>query len=213
MDPRTAKVAIELQLEDIDVLLRSLTTSNDVVSINERAGLEIVQRDLVQQLTELENHILVTNILSDEHREHVAFQKLLDEEKNMSSDHQLATRLAGLSLTEKGTVPFPLDTPYTIEENAQWKMAKELYASAFDQDNSNSAPDGHPESPVVADRASQHVVRTTTADEKNNETMSSKNLIKCDACMEAKPTKNSLSLHCTHTYCRTCLLDLFTSTI
>src|SRR5690242_4755700 len=135
MDPRTAKVAIQLQLKQIAEILRTIDKSTRRGSIDEVANLDGIQHDLVRQLVQLEIQILVINILRQEYRERIAIEKLSNEEKQIASDHELAMRLAGLSRSDAITAPRPLTTPYNDEDDAQWEMVKQLYTSAFDQDS------------------------------------------------------------------------------
>ncbi|KAJ8117531.1 hypothetical protein OPT61_g1279 [Boeremia exigua] len=182
MDPRTAKVAIQLQLGDIAELLDSFSTSNDAAVDAERASLKTIHGELSQQLTVLEGQILVVKILKDEYHERVAFKKLLDE----------------FNKADGGI------------DDTQWEMAKELYASAFDGDGIHSALE---EEATVADRAPLHGIRTTAATKLKKTAQDSNTFIMCNACLEVVYTKDTLQLQCEHTYCRTCLLDLFTSSI
>lgn len=212
IDPRTAKVAIQLQLEDIAEILRTIDKSMGQGAIDGVANLDRIQHDLVQQLMELESQILVISILRTEHQERVTIENLLNEEKQIAGDHELAMGLAGLSLSGADTASRPLDTPYNDEDDAQWEMAKQLYTSAFDQDNIDSAPEENSVQHIVADRSPYQGLRTIAADEARK-TLSSEVLAKCNACFEPWPVKDTIHLHCMHIYCRTCLLDLFTSAI
>ncbi|KAF3040566.1 hypothetical protein E8E11_000394 [Didymella keratinophila] len=218
MDPQTVKLAIQLQLEGIADLLDSLYDDGEPVQGDERASLHTIQQDLQQQLTLLEGQVLVINILKDEYNERVAFKKLLDDEKQAVSDHQLAMRLAGMSI---GTADAAFSADYEAQldqadeedDDAQWEMAKELYASAFDGDKVRPALEGGPVQPITANRAPPHGIRIVAEAPKEKDVLGSKNLVMCNACMEIVSIKTTLRLQCDHTYCRTCLLDLFTSSI
>ncbi|KZM25640.1 zinc ion binding [Ascochyta rabiei] len=228
MDPQTAKVAIQLQLADLADLLDSLYNDNEVPEGDERASIEMIQRDLTHQLSLLEGQVLVIKILKDEYNERVAFNKLLDDERQAVSDHQLAMSLAGIPV---GPADAAFSANYEAQlreaedndQDEQWEMAKDLYASAFgaaDEDSIQHAPEGGPIQPVVANRPLLRGVRTApskqTKGDTNSKILGSDAFTKCNACMEIVPSKNVLRLQCApelHSYCRTCLLDLFTSAI
>jgi len=217
MNPHTAKIAIQLQLADIADLLDSLYGDGESAQGDERASLQTIQHDLQQQLTLLEGQVLVINILKDKYDERVAFKKFLDDEKQAVSDHQLAMRLAGMSI---GAADAAFSADYEAQLNqanddseTQWEMAKELYASAFDGDKVRPALEGGLVQPITANRAPLHRIRIVAEAPKEKDVLGSKDLIMCNACMEIVSTKTTLRLQCDHTYCRTCLLDLFTSSI
>ncbi|XPT04322.1 hypothetical protein M3J09_013402 [Ascochyta lentis] len=228
MDPQTAKVAIQLQLADIAELLDSLYNDNEISEGDERTSLQTLQSELTHQLALLEGQVLVVKILKDEYNERVAFKKLLDDERQAITDHQLAMRLAGMPVGPADTA-FSADYEAQLREaeendqDEQWEMAKDLYASAVETaegDTIQGALEGGPVQPAVADRAPLHGVRTgpskQTKGDARPKILGSDAFIKCNACMEIVPTKNALRLQCApepHTYCRTCLLDLFTSAI
>jgi E3 ubiquitin-protein ligase RNF144 len=172
MDPQTAKTAIELQLADIADLLDSLYDNEESAQGDERAGVQTIQRDLQQQLSLLEGQVSVINILKDEYKERMAFKKLLDDEKQAVSDHQLAMRLGGMSIGAA-------DAAFSADYEAQLN----------------------------------HGTNVVAEEQKTQAVLGSKDPIQCNACMEVFPTKTTLLLQCDHTYCRSCLLDLFTSSI
>jgi hypothetical protein len=136
---------------------------------------------------------------------------LLEEEKRAVSDHQLAMRLAGLKVTNpdvkrSNDYEASLCDESDCGSDEQWDMAKELYATVFERE--------------ITDRAPLNGIRTVrTGGVKVNtksKILGSKALTKCCACMEAVPSKDTLTLSCKpepHTYCRACLVDLFTSAL
>lgn len=218
MDPQTAKTAIELQLADIADLLDSLYDDEESAQGDERASVQTIQRDLQQQLSLLEGQVSVINILKDEYKERMAFKKLLNDEKQAVSDHQLAMRLGGMSI---GAADAAFSADYEAQLNqaddggddTQWEQIKELYAFAFDRDTVCPALEGVPFQPVISYRAPLHGTNVVAEEQKTQAVLGSKDPIQCNACMEVFPTKTTLLLQCDHTYCRSCLLDLFTSSI
>lgn len=228
MDPQTAKLAMELQLADVADLLDSLYTEEILPPGDERASLETIQRDLEHQLLLLEVQILVVKILKNEYNERVAFKKILEDEKQAVSDHQLAMRLAGLSVgpedvASSANYEAQLRKAEEADQDEQWEMAKDLYASAFEESEGEQvqpAVEGGPVAPVLQDRAPLHGIRVSKAGtaqfSSKSQVPKSDTFTKCNVCMELVSSKETLRLQCDpepHTYCRACLLDLFTSAI
>lgn len=209
MDPATAKLAVELQLSDINDLLDGLYDEEELPEGDARASFRVLQRDLDRQLQILEGQVLVLKILQEEHDNRAAFARLVEEEKRAVSDHQLAMRLAGMTTADlevkRGAdYEASLCDVSECDGDEQWDMAKELYAAAFERD--------------VADRAPLNGLRTIKAVGANIKTqiLGSKAIVKCCACMEVVSSKDTLTLACkpeAHTYCRSCLVDLFTNAL
>ena len=211
MDPATAKLAIELQLADIDELLDGIYET--LPPGDQRAGYEMMQQDLQRQLQILEGQILTLKILKEEHGNRAAFVKLLEVEKQAVSDHQLAMRLAGMSVNHpevKNCADYEasLCGEQDCGTDEQWEMAKELYSAAIDSN--------------ITDLTSFNSTRVMGANDvkgraKDKDTARVlEALCRCDACMEDVLAKNTLTLDCKpdpHVYCRTCLIDLFKSSI
>ncbi|KAJ4361803.1 hypothetical protein N0V83_010744 [Neocucurbitaria cava] len=211
MNPHTALIAVRLQLADIDDLLDNLYDDTEIPDGDARLSFQVLRRDLQHQLQVLEGQVLALKILANEHENAKAFQKLIVEEKRAVDDHKLAMQLAGLAVNDPvaqrcADYEASLCDESVCDDDAQWDMAKELYASAFEPD--------------VADRAPRNGIRTATAADTTANTKSrilnSKQHIKCNACMELVLRNDTLTLRCEpepHTYCRTCLVDLFSSAI
>ena len=211
MDPETAKMAIQLQLADIDDLLDGLYDDEDLPTGDARSGFELMRQDLQKQLQVLTGQVLSLNILREEHNNRLAFSRLLKEEKQASGDHQLARRLANLKSDNvdinrgaESTTSACVD--WNPDADLQWGVAKEIYATALKC--------------KVSDRAPLNGIRTIKSGDGQANTQSrilgSEALVKCNACMEAVRKEDALTLKCepeAHTYCRDCLVDLFTSAI
>lgn len=228
MDPRTTKLAIELQLADIDDLLDGLYDVEVLPEGDARTSLQLMRSSLQEQLRTLEDQIFILKILKQEHDDRVAYARLVEEEKQAASDHALALRLAKLDVKDTDRVRRAstatdssghyegLDSESEQfeegidEHNAQWNIAKELYAAVFEHDIESSL---HPNS-------KQNVITKTHFNApgpsarpgvRDNEAFT-----KCVACMEVVPNKDTLTLACqpkAHAYCRLCLKKLFTSAI
>lgn len=100
MDPATAKLAVELQLEDINDMLDSLYDDEELPDSDSCASFLVMRYDLLRQLQILEGQVLTLKILREEHDSRIAFARLLEEEKQAANDHQLAMRLAGLAVND-----------------------------------------------------------------------------------------------------------------
>jgi E3 ubiquitin-protein ligase RNF144 len=213
MDPRTAIVAIQLQLEDIAEILKGLQDTQKPAD-NERASLETIQQDLVQQLATLEGQVLVIKLLKTEFDQRAAYKKLLDEEGQAIQDHELAMSMAGMSSSNTQKTS---STDYKAQldaasgpDDAQWETVKQLYESALKGNDIHSALAEELAQNTADDSAHTHDAMAQGAD---TAALKSKDLTTCNACMEVVGRKDTLHLQCKHTYCRACLLDLFTSAI
>ena len=157
--------------------------------------------------------------IEPEYNERIAFQELLNEELKAISDHELALSLSGLSITDadrasraeyKAKLAAALrkqqDVPgvevASKTHASASRSAKQLCASASGENGIQSA------SPETDSAQTQNVVV-----EQTDPGSLTKNVIKCDACMEVTGIEESLHLQCEHTYCHACLLTLFTSTM
>lgn len=211
MDPNTAKVAIQLQLDDINELLNSLYDGEELPAGDARTTFEAMRSDLQQQLAVLEGEILALRIPGEGYENRLAFTKILEEEKRAVSDRQLAMRLAGLAVSDSvvkrsGNYDASLCHESDTGNEEQWELAKELYAAAFGRD--------------VEDCAPLDDIWTIKADEEKDngksKVLGSKVLTKCNVCLEVFPSENTLTLECKpemHAYCRSCLIDLFIITL
>jgi E3 ubiquitin-protein ligase RNF144 len=210
MEPGTAKLAVQLQIADINDLLDGLYDGEDIPNGDARTSFQIMRCDLEQQLQVLDGQVLTLVILRQEHANRLAFSRLMEEERQAASDHQLAMRLTGLAVSNSdikrcADYEASLCDSTDCDTDEQWDMAKELYASHLESE--------------TADRAPLNGIRTVTATATKttvSKILGSETLTKCCACMEVVPSKNTLTLRCkpeAHTYCRGCLVDLFASSM
>ncbi|KAI8936616.1 hypothetical protein NX059_007015 [Plenodomus lindquistii] len=207
MDPVTAQLAVELQLADIDTLLDDHYENEKLVDSDTRANFRFLQDDLRSKLETLEGQVLSLKVLRDQHDERVAFNHLLEQERQAVEDHQLAMQLAGLATTHHD-VKHSQDYGASIQDNVEddgdieWRQLKELYATALELH--------------TASRASVNVAQATdvasTEASRSADGVEIEAFIQCVACMEAVPSSTALTLACepeAHTYCRLCLVDLY----
>lgn len=94
LDLATAKLAIELQLADIDDLLDSLYDTEDLPESDARTSFEIIKTDFQEELLTLEVKILSLSISKAEHDSRQTCSRIRQEEAQAGNDYQFARRLA-----------------------------------------------------------------------------------------------------------------------
>lgn len=219
MDPATAKLAVELQLEDIDEIIYELNERDDLheASVLTRANYEDI-------LKVVEGQVLALGILRADHANRVQFVNLVEEERQATQDHELACRLAGLA-TPAPTFGYPTKDIYFSDDeitvssttgirtlNAADPTQTNLY---FNEDNGSalSVVEG-PKSSTFTSSSSY----TGKGKGKAKQVISDNGITHalCSACMDRHPRFDVLELSCKrkddiapHAYCRTCLVDLF----
>jgi hypothetical protein len=82
MDPATARMALKLQLDDVEAILKRLpTTSNDIAATSEAAAFRSLREEVVRKWQELSGQCFAYNVLKEENNNQVAFKRLLNEEQ------------------------------------------------------------------------------------------------------------------------------------
>jgi hypothetical protein len=82
MDPATARVALKLQLDDVDAIVKTISpTSKDPVVVGELAAFRSLREDLVRKQNEFSGQCFAYNILEEENNNRIAFKRLLNEEQ------------------------------------------------------------------------------------------------------------------------------------
>jgi hypothetical protein len=82
IDPATARMALKLQLDDVDAILKTLpTTSNDITATSEATAFRWLREELVRKWQELSGHYFAHNVLKEENGNRAAFKRLLNEEQ------------------------------------------------------------------------------------------------------------------------------------
>jgi E3 ubiquitin-protein ligase RNF144 len=209
MDPASAKVAAELQLADINSLFDCLYDEAEIPNGDARTSFQIMRHDLERQLLIFESQVLVLKILREEQESHGSFSRLLEQERRAVRDHRLAVQLADPAAIHPDIQQCAEDeanlsgAPECCSDE-QWDMARELYAATSERQPTDLI--GHNETQTVVADTAKGTARI----------LGSEALTKCCACMEVVSTKNTLTLDCkpeAHTYCRRCLVDLFTSAL
>jgi E3 ubiquitin-protein ligase RNF144 len=200
MHSETAKIAVELQLADINSLLNNdLYDEVDIPSGDTRTSLQIMRQDLEQQLQVLEGKDFLVQVLREEHKNRATFSSLLKQERQAVGDHRLAMQLAGMS-SDNPDIQQSADYEATLcnapddcigeqWKPEAWELEQELYVTTPEHELTDRAP-------LNSDPGAT--------------------LLECCVCMEAVPSTSALTLKCkpeAHTYCHACLIDLFTSAL
>lgn len=79
MDPDTARVALKVQLDDVNAILKSLPPSP--TNHNERTAFLLLRTDLEKKWQELRSQVFAYGILKQENNNRVTFTRLLNEEQ------------------------------------------------------------------------------------------------------------------------------------
>ncbi|KAF2655140.1 hypothetical protein K491DRAFT_679106 [Lophiostoma macrostomum CBS 122681] len=236
MDPASAKLVLEIQLQDINDILDGVY--EDPPEDYMREGYEAVQAELQQQLHTMEDFLCVFQILKEEYDDRVNLQRLLNEEKQAISDHELAMRLSGLSMRHpavKSSATYKeslygntLRGERKSDDDEQWEAAKAKYATEMGiiaEKDKNEAKDGDGKKPNPVEtlkpigglprRTCNSCAEAVPA--KDTVTIGLDSycpncLAKCSACLEIVVVKDTVTLKCQpepHVYCHGCLVDLF----
>jgi len=211
MEPETAKLAVELQLDDINDLLDGLYDEPDIPDGDLRTSFEYLREDLRLQHQILEGHLRTLEIIRLEHEDRIMIQRLIQEEQQAHDDHQFAMRLAGLVIADAEIEHYREYEATLIESRdtnsqEQWESAKKLHAAALVRDMDERVP------PTDFHHTDGGVEGSDNHSEA--EIPALKNLIQCCACMDDVACEDALTLECVpdaHSYCRDCLVDLFAS--
>jgi hypothetical protein len=110
MDPATARVALRLQLDDVDAIIKTLpSVSIDPRVIGELAAFRSLREDLVRKWQEFSGQCLAYNIIKEENSNRAAFKRLLNEEQQAErASFYLAVNLANMT---KVTMTWRADSP------------------------------------------------------------------------------------------------------
>jgi hypothetical protein len=82
IDLLTARVALKLQLDDVDAILKTLPrTSDDAATAGAITAFKSLRDELMKKWQEVNGQQFAYNILKDENNNRVAFKRLLTEEQ------------------------------------------------------------------------------------------------------------------------------------
>ena len=235
MDPATTKLAVELQLADVNEILGGLKAKND-----EYAAFQAIKASFQDTMQLLDGQALALNILRAERANQIQFERLVREERQAVQDHDLARQLAGLA-PKRPRSPRPeidyknQDIGLSDDEDSALHSASTITNSKvhiattpdktqssiyFEQDYDGTfkvvdepkTKASGPSSPVPS-KAKAKAKEVNARDEHPTHTF-------CSACMDRHARFDVLELNCkrhddvaNHAYCRTCLIDLFKSSV
>lgn len=100
MDPATAQVVLQLQLQDITNILKELSSSNAKLSDN-GAAFRTLLHDLQKELGFLRNRSFALRILHSEHDDRILVEQCVRKERQAIEDNALAYRLAECAIRRK----------------------------------------------------------------------------------------------------------------
>ncbi|EUC31410.1 hypothetical protein COCCADRAFT_6709 [Bipolaris zeicola 26-R-13] len=91
IDPRTALLAIQLQLADIQSVLQDPNEGVDCIAWN------ILQDELERSLLLLQDQAFAMDLLKEDQDNQAMIDELLREERQAEEDHDLACRIRGIA--------------------------------------------------------------------------------------------------------------------
>jgi E3 ubiquitin-protein ligase RNF144 len=228
LDPATAKLAIELQLADVNAILAGTDTK-----AADHMAFETLKESLLHTLQLLTGQVLAMTVLRADHDNLVVFQGLVREERQAAQDHDIARDLGGL-VTEQ---PSSLGPEHHSKDQESWLSNDDAvfpyYASiagipeestiATPNKSQSIFPCGQELSKLnvfaesraeASDSANQRYSKgKRKADEHITHTL-------CSSCMDRHPRFDVIELGCKrkgdvayHAYCRSCLVGLFKSSL
>jgi hypothetical protein len=115
LDPVTAKLAVKLQLADISATLEGLY--DDPPEGDELAAFQAMQENLQAILQILEGQVQALETIKNDHANRIAFEQLLEEERQASRDHDMARQLAGLGAARQTPAPEKQPEDIDVENN------------------------------------------------------------------------------------------------
>lgn len=206
-DLSSAKLAVELQLRDIDELNKDM--SKDGATSEQRKVNDIMKAELEKHLEVFKSKVLTLHLMREENATRVAFRRLMEEEVQAERDHQLAVSLSEMKIPESQGRTC----------TRKW-LAGDLDSS--DESTNFPAPPPYMSTPNISPseviRSSKQGKASGTADNELKKKILRKHAktviqtVKCNACLDEMPVKNTIQLDCKpdpHTYCQGCLIDQF----
>ncbi|KAH4993882.1 hypothetical protein HBH95_050150 [Parastagonospora nodorum] len=106
MDPATARMALKLQLDDVDAILKAFPPNDiNAAAMSEKVAFSMLGEELVRKWQEVSGQYIAYNILKEENNNRAAFKRLLSEEQQAERDHDMACRLAGKPVPQRAPPP------------------------------------------------------------------------------------------------------------
>lgn len=98
MDPASARVALTLQFNDVEEILK--TSGN----ASEARAFTVLRTELVKKLQEVDGQCAAIDTLREENVKKATFMRLVAEERQAINDHETACRLAGVTVPPRPNV-------------------------------------------------------------------------------------------------------------
>lgn len=232
IDPVSAKLAIQLQLDDVCDILNGSEIGSD-----EHAAFHAMQISFQEIIEVLEGQCYALNMLRMEHNARLEFESLLQEERQAANDHREALRLSELNPEATVFASNEFDDSFDTSIYATEGPDPTLQTTSVDPEDDTDSFDDYrfysgldnnlrEKCPPTEVRVSAQSLPSKAGPSRakgkaraDSEIDRSSHGI-CSACMEEHPRFDLLELACkrkddttTHAYCRTCLIDLFNSSL
>jgi hypothetical protein len=118
MDPATVRLALKLQLEDVEDALRSLAATGTDAA--EMAALKALRNEIMEKWQQVTDRYLASHIPREENRNRVAFKHLLSEEEQAERTfpNVPGRRVRCSTDTVKVTMAWPAILPVDLDHKA-----------------------------------------------------------------------------------------------
>lgn len=108
MDPKSARLAVQLQLQDADDVLKTLQSSNQTgADSSEMIAFKALRSELLKKRSEINGQLFALNILREENFNRVAFTRLITEERQAERKLPLSFQTIGYTKQVQGTMTWP----------------------------------------------------------------------------------------------------------
>ncbi|KAL1603873.1 hypothetical protein SLS60_005465 [Paraconiothyrium brasiliense] len=114
LPPATARLAVELQLADINAIMQDLDKGDAY------AAFDVMQAGLKATLSLLQDQICAMEILRADHEDRVIFENLRQEERQAERDHQMARGMCDATIEDGGTGCSTPGPAHCIEVQESW---------------------------------------------------------------------------------------------
>ncbi|KAF2105400.1 hypothetical protein BDV96DRAFT_375790 [Lophiotrema nucula] len=224
ISPASNRLALRLQLEDIDAILKGLRDGTSTATIaHEAAVFQSLREDLLRKLAEVNGQCVALALLKEENTNKITYAKLVAEEGQAYDDHRLACQLAGVQPPPRPTLakvdaptarpertqkapPSPATskpsalkpTPQTSTKRSAEEDPSELRATQGEDHakKSKTVSFALPESSTSNKRPAAEDVETLKAANGNDAAKKVKQTIMCYSCLEDFPAADVLKLSC-----------------
>lgn len=199
VDPGTASLILQLQLQDVhDLLTSSKDNRNDGKLSDAQLALSLLGQDLESIRSFISDRQMAQSIANAVQADAHEISSVMREEDTAYEDHAFAQRLNG-SDTTSGSRP----QPHTLTGGTLARLAGQYISENAGQDLFNSTgagKRGHVDEAVEAGRSAKRLA--------TNGLSSVSSQLDCIACGETKKYFEVVEVPCGHAYCMQCLQEL-----